>query len=164
MRSITNIAIVLAAAAFGHGAARAQDAAVYIDDRSDGPALIKSLYNAINHKEFARAYSYFGDKPPVGDYRSFVQGYADTVDVQVITGTATSEGAAGSVYTPVPVAIRSTAKGGKVQIFAGCYITRIISPAIQEPPFTPLQINSAELEQSDKPFENALPKVCHSPS
>ncbi|OBZ97274.1 hypothetical protein ADU59_05330 [Pararhizobium polonicum] len=144
-------------------AALAQDQA-YVDDRSDGAALIRSLYNAINRQEYARAYSYFGEEKPPGDYRSFVEGYAKTVDVQVITGTVTTEGAAGSLYAPVPVAVKSTEKGGKEHVFAGCYITRIVNAAIQEPPFTPLHIESAELEEVKGPLEKALPKVCHSPS
>lgn len=60
-----------------------------MSDRSDGPALIRSLYNAINRKEYARAYSYFADQKRFADYQSFVEGYAKTVDVQVITGTVT---------------------------------------------------------------------------
>jgi hypothetical protein len=141
--------------------ARAQDVP-YVDDRSSGPALIKSLYNAINRKEFARAYSYFSK--PLDDYPSFVKGYAKTVDVEVMTGKVAAEGAAGSIYEPVPVAIKSAEEGGKAHVFAGCYITRIVNAAIQEPPFTPLHIESAELEEVDGPLEQALPKVCHSPS
>ena len=139
----------------------AQDQA-YSDDRSDGAALIRSLYNAINRREYARAYSYF--IKPADSYQSFVQGYSNTVDVQVITGNVTTEGAAGSIYAPVPVAVKSTEKGGNERVFAGCYITRIVNAAIQEPPFTPLHIESAELEEVKGPLEQALPKVCHSPS
>ncbi|MDW5316694.1 hypothetical protein [Rhizobium sp. PL01] len=142
--------------------AGAQDQAAYIDERSDGPALIRSLYNAINRHEYARAYSYFSE--PADSYDTFVKGYEKTVDVQVLIGTVTQEGAAGSIYAPVPVAIKSTEKGGKEKIFAGCYITRIVNAAIQEPPFAPLQIESAELEKVAGPLEKALPKVCHSPS
>ncbi|HTO34501.1 MAG TPA: hypothetical protein VL202_25510 [Pararhizobium sp.] len=141
--------------------AQAQDIP-YIDDRSDGAALVKSLYNAINRREFSRAYSYFSE--PFDDYPSFVKGYAKTVDVEVITGKVTTEGAAGSIYAPVPVAIKSTEEGGKARVFAGCYITRIVNAAIQEPPFSPLHIESAELEEVDGPLEKVLPKVCHSPS
>ena len=145
------------------GTARAQDLP-YVDDRSDGAALVRSLYNAIERKEYARAYSYFGDRPPAGDYESFVAGYKDTVDVAVKTGTSAQEGAAGSVYTPVPVAIRSVDKAGRERVFAGCYITRIVNAAVQEPPFTPLHIESAELEEVKVPFDQAVPKVCHTPS
>ncbi|CZT33728.1 hypothetical protein [Rhizobium sp. 9140] len=144
-------------------AAFAQDAP-YVDDRSDGAKLVRSLYNAIERKEFARAYAYFGDKPPAGDYASFVQGYRNTVEVEVTTGVVTQEGAAGSLYAPVPVAVRSVDKDGKERVFAGCYVTRIVNAAIQEPPFMPLHIESAELGEVKTPFADAVPKVCHSPS
>ena len=144
--------------------ALAQDQTAYLDDRSDGPALIRSLYNAINRKEYARAYSYFDDSKRTGDYKTFVEGYAKTVDVQVITGTAKPEGAAGSVYAPVPVAVKSTEKGGKEQVFAGCYVTRIVNAGIQEPPFVPLHIESAELTAVETPFETSVPKTCSPPS
>lgn len=162
MNRLTRFAVFLSLTA-STVPALAQEAA-YIDDRSDGPALIRSLYNAINRKEFARAYSYFGDQKPGGDYETFVGGYAGTVDVELKIGTVTPEGAAGSVYSPVPVAIKSTRKDGTVTIFAGCYVTRLINPAIQEPPFTPLTIDSAALEETKTPFDQAVPKVCHSPS
>ena len=68
-----------------------------------------------------------------------------------MTGSVTQEGAAGSIYAPVPVAIKSTEKGGKETIFAGCYLTRIVNAAIQEPPFSPLHIESAELEKVERP-------------
>lgn len=158
------ILISLSAAAILAGSAlhaSAQDQA-YIDDRSDGPSLVRSLYNAINRHEFSRAYSYFS--APVDSYEAFVKGYEKTVDVQILIGSVTQEGAAGSIYAPVPVAIKSTEKGGKEKIFAGCYITRIVNAAIQEPPFAPLHIESAELEKVAGPLEKALPKVCHSPS
>lgn len=152
-------AVTLAGSALPAGA---QDQAAYADDRSDGPALVRSLYNAINRHEYARAYSYFSE--PLDSYETFVKGYEKTVDVQVLIGPVTQESAAGSIYAPVPVAIKSTEKGGKEKIFAGCYVTRIVNAAIQEPPFTPLQIESAELEKVAGPLEKALPKVCHPPS
>ncbi len=144
--------------------AAAQDSNSYIDDRSDGAAVVRSLYNAIARQEYARAYGYFGDRKPQGDYQSFVAGYQNTADVQVRTGTVTPEGAAGSTYEPVPVAVRSVDKAGKEQIFAGCYLTRIASPTAQEPPFVPLHIESAELEAVKGSWEDAIPKVCHIPS
>jgi len=163
MRAILTSLLTAAVVTGSCLAAAAQDQA-YVDDRSDGAALIRSLYNAINRQEYARAYSYFSEEKPPSDYRSFVEGYAKTVDVQVITGMVTTEGAAGSIYAPVPVAVKSTEKGGKERVFAGCYIARIVNAAIQEPPFTPLHIESAELEEVKGPLEQALPKVCHSPS
>ena len=154
----------LVAGSFASPTATLAQDAPYVDDRSDGAKLVQSLYNAIERKEYARAYAYFGDKPPAGDYASFVEGYKKTVDVEVKTGVVTQEGAAGSLYAPVPVAVRSVDKDGKERIFAGCYVTRIVNAAIQEPPFTPLHIESAELEEVKTPFDASVPKVCHTPS
>jgi len=163
-RLFTTMLVLIGLTPTGSFPALAQDANSYIDDRSDGAALIRSLYNAIARQEYARAYSYFGDQKPAGGYQSFVDGYRDTVDVAVRTGPVTPEGAAGSTYEPVPVAVRSIDKAGKEQVFAGCYLTRIASATAQEPPFAPLHIEGAELEEVKGPWENAVPKVCHIPS
>ena len=45
----------------------------YIDDRSSPQALVQSLYNAINRKEFARAYSYFS-VPPQPSLNEYAKG------------------------------------------------------------------------------------------
>lgn len=161
--SVAFSALLLAGIVAMPSAAPAQDVP-YMDDRSDATKLVRSLYNAIERKEYARAYGYFGDKPPAGDYASFVQGYRNTVDVEVKTGVVTQEGAAGSLYAPVPVAVRSVDKDGRERVFAGCYVTRIVDAAVQEPPFTPLHIDSAELGEVKTPFAEAVPKACHSPS
>lgn len=155
---------VLAACLITYPAVSLAQEPAYSDDRSDGKALVRSLYNAVARKEYARAYSYFSDKSALADYRDFVEGYADTVEVEVKTGTVTPEGAAGSLYMPVPVAVRSVDKAGKEHVFAGCYVTRLASPTVQEPPFTPVMIDSAELEEVGKPFDQAVPTVCHTPS
>ncbi|MDQ0318328.1 hypothetical protein QO002_000466 [Pararhizobium capsulatum DSM 1112] len=156
--------LLLALCLFAYPAICAAQEPAYSDDRSDGAALVRSLYNAIARKEYARAYSYFSDKSALADYRTFAEGYADTVTVEVKTGTVTPEGAAGSLYMPVPVAVRSVDKAGKEHFFAGCYVTRMADAAIQEPPFTPLLIDSAELEETDGPLDTAVPAKCHPPS
>lgn len=131
----------------------------YRDDRSDPSALVASYYNAISRQEYARAWSYFGDTPPVADYASFATGYADTTAVELLTGPATSEGAAGSVYSTLPVAIAATTAEG-TRVFAGCYVTRQMQPAIQEPPFRPIYIESTSLRPADPPLAEALPRSC----
>lgn len=156
--------LILAACLITYPAVSFAQEPAYSDDRSDGAALVRSLYNAIARKEYARAYSYFSDKSQLAIYQDFAGGYADTVEVEVKTGTVTPEGAAGSVYMPVPVAVRSIDKAGKEHVFAGCYVTRLASPTVQEPPFTPILIDSAELEEVKKPFDEAVPAVCHIPS
>src|SRR6185437_17036568 len=76
----------------------------YLDDRSTAAALVKSFYNAVDRHEYARAYTYFGAAGGPQPYAQFAAGYADTVSVRVVTGTAQGEGAAGSTYFTLPVA------------------------------------------------------------
>lgn len=135
----------------------------YVDDRSDGAALVRSLYNAINRKEYARAYGYFGASRPVGEFKAFADGYAKTVSVEAKFGKVLTEGAAGSIYSAVPVAIKSIEEGGKARFFSGCYVTRIINPSLQVPPFTPYQIETARLDEAEGPIEEAIPATCNVP-
>jgi len=88
----------------------AADEAPYVDDRSDAAAVVRSLYSAINRHEFARAWGYYGDTKPAKDFDTFVKGYDGTDKVDVETGAVSDEGAAGSIYYSVPVAIRATGK------------------------------------------------------
>lgn len=102
-----------------------------LQDRSDPQALLESYYNAINRKEYQRAYSYW-DGPGTGpnsvppDYNTFVNGYAHTASVGISTGRVQGEGAAGSVYNSVATVIVATQTDGTIQRFYGCYITREI--------------------------------------
>lgn len=132
-----------------------------LDDRSDPESLIRSLYNAVNRREFARAWSYFSVLPSKS-YDAFADGYADTAFVDVATGRPVSEGAAGSIFHMIPVAIRATDARGNETAFSGCYTIRQVNPQMQEPPFRPLSIEKGAL----KPVEaagflvNALPESC----
>jgi hypothetical protein len=140
------------------GLAHAEPA--YLDDRSDPAKLVGSLYNAINRKEYARAYSYFTNPMPK-EFEAFVKGYADTASVDLLTGTVTADAAAGNRYYGVPVAIRATTNGSEEQIFAGCYTLHMANAAIQAPTFRPLAIEKASLKKSDKSnLEEALPASC----
>ena len=78
----------------------------YLDDRSGAEALITSFSNAINRKEYARAYGYWksgaAELPPYG---AFEQGYSSTSAVQVGFGTITGDVGAGQSRYSVPVRI-----------------------------------------------------------
>jgi hypothetical protein len=97
----------------------------YLDDRSDAEAVVKSFYNAINRREFSRAWSYFGESKPSANFESFVTGFEDTKSVRVVTGEPGAEGAAGSTYFNVPVAIAATGADDTERVFAGCYTARL---------------------------------------
>lgn len=134
--------------------------APYVDDRSDAEAVIRSLYSAINRQEFARAWDYFGDTKPAKDFDAFVKGYDGTNAVEVKTGAVSEDGAAGSIYYSVPVAIRATAKDGSENVFAGCYTLRQVNASIQEPPFRPIFIDKGALKPAKADFDNAVPESC----
>ena len=131
----------------------------YLDDRSSAEALVRSLYNAVNRKEFARAYSYF-TTPPADTLDAYAEGYASTASVEVLTGAVGEEGAAGSIFYQVPVAIRAESAGGGTSVFAGCYVVRLASPQIQTEPFVPMSIESGKLGVAQEPLEDAVPERC----
>lgn len=129
----------------------------YEDDRSTQEALVQSFYNAINRKEYLRAWSYFqsGSAP---DYATFKSGYSDTMAVELKLGETSSEGAAGSVQFKLPVAIRAHQSDGSSTVFEGCYTVVQVDPSVQDaPPFRPIQIASAHLYASSSGFDSASP-------
>lgn len=132
----------------------------YLDDRSDAEAVVKSFYNAINRREFSRAWSYFGETKPSANFESFVAGFEGTKSVRVVTGEPGVEGAAGSTFFNVPVAIAATGVDDTERVFAGCYTARLVNPQIQEPPFTGLHLEHGALKPSDQSAEEALPAQC----
>lgn len=156
-------AVVLTAAALltllPQASALAAEAS-YVDDRSDAAAILRSLYNAISRQEYARAWDYFGEEKPAKDFDTFVKGYEDTEKVVVATGAVSEEGAAGSIYYQVPVAIQATAKDGSQSVFAGCYTARRVNAQIQEPPFRPLYLEKGSLKPAEGPLVAALPEKC----
>lgn len=159
MKIISAIAVLAGTIAFPQLAAAEDD---YLDNRSDVAVLVRSLYNAINRKEYARAWDYFGDQKPAASYAKFTDGYADTTHVEVATGAIGEEGAAGSIFYSVPVAIRATGKDGESKTFAGCYTARLAQPQIQEPPFRPMQVEKGALKpvSADGSLADALPETC----
>lgn len=147
----------------GQTALAADDApeAPYVDDRSSAEAVIRSLYSAINRHEFARAWGYYGDAKPAKDFDSFVKGYDGTDKVEVTTGAISDDGAAGSIFYNVPVAIRATDKSGGEKVFAGCYTLRQVNAQAQAaPPFDPIHIEKGALKPSTADFEEAVPPSC----
>jgi len=139
--------------------AQEQEPPPYLDDRSDPAAIVRSYYNAVNRQEHARAWSYYGEPKP-GDYPSFAAGYALTTAVSLALGEVTTEGAAGSIYGSVPLAIEATTADGETRVYAGCVTTRQLQPAVQEPPFRPLEIVGARLEPAEGPLDAAVPADC----
>lgn len=148
------LSLLLAMLAAPAGAQQAN----YLDDRSTPASLVRSLYNAINRGEFARAYSYFAE-PPAPTLEAYADGYANTEHVELVVGTPREEAAAGSVYYELPVAIRSDERNGESRVFRGCYTLRVTNPAIADT-FQPLHIERGRLRPGAEPLEDALPRRC----
>ncbi|HEY3343413.1 MAG TPA: hypothetical protein VGJ97_00700 [Anaerolineaceae bacterium] len=137
----------------------------YIDDRSDAAQLISSLFNAVNRKEYLRAYSYWD---PTGAIKSqpFAQyqaGYANTKSVQLIIGAVTGDAGAGNFYYSLPVGLTSQNADGSVQKFAACYLLHLANPGVQGTlPFQSLAIQNAEahLLQSGQDLNSQVGSAC----
>lgn len=131
----------------------------YVDDRTDGVQVLRSLFNAVNRKEYARAYSYWQPgSPQLKPFDQFQQGYADTASMSLTTGNQTTEGAAGSLYYNVPTILVAQTTGGATQTFTGCYILQLANPSVQgQPPFQPLAIRSATIQQVPNSPSPAMP-------
>lgn len=162
-------ALAVALTGMSMTSAMAEESPAYQDDRSSATALIQSLYNAIDRKEYLRAWSYYAsntvasaeDEAAKADYETFKKGYENTDFVTLLTGDESQEGAAGSTHYKLPVAIDAVDSAGKHSQFTGCYTIRLAQPAIQDtPPFQPLHIESGELKPASGELEAILPKSC----
>lgn len=137
-----------------------QEEAAYIDNRSTATDVIRSLYSAIDRGEYLRAWSYFHE-PERPDLARFIEGYADTASVRLATGDELSEGAAGTVYWTVPVAVEAVRTDGTTTVFAGCYTLSQPNPHVQAvPPFQPIGIHGGALHPADAPLHEAVPDDC----
>ena len=118
----------------------------YFDNRSNAVLELQSYFNAINRREYARAYSYWESAATAGSFDQFQAGYADTQTVLLTTGTVTGDAGAGQRYFTVPVILQVGAASGP-RTYAGCYVLHLATPIIQAaPPFHPLGIASANVK------------------
>lgn len=99
------------------------------DDVTDTPAsaiaVVKSYYEAIDARDFDRAWSFWGETGAPGQTRAkFEEGFARTRGVMVTTGEPSRiEAAAGSRYVEIPVVIVAQTTDGMEQ-FKGSYTLR----------------------------------------
>ena len=93
------------------------------ENLSSPVTLLASFYDAVNSKDYERAFNYW--ETPPGNLQDFARGYADTAGVRLIVEPPTRiEGAAGSLYSEVPVVLIARRRDGGERVFAGCYVTR----------------------------------------
>jgi hypothetical protein len=141
------------------------DKSNFVDNRSGPIETVSSLLNAINLKQYVRAYSYFQNPATFpGSYDPYAAGYSDTDGIQVTFGVVQSEGAAGSLYFKVPLAMKVLTTSGATQTFVGCYILHLAQPSIQAtPPFQPLGIITGTFKQvaNGADVNPLLPTACN---
>lgn len=93
------------------------------EDPGDPLATLASYYDAINARDYRRAFSYWDS--PTTSFERFASGFADTDRVRVLVEpSARVEGAAGSAYADVSTIVVATTKAGNERVFAGCYVMR----------------------------------------
>ncbi len=89
--------------------------------------VIRVYYQAINERDFERAYHQWGDGGANSNqtFDQFRRGYDQTDHVVVEIGQpGRIDAAAGSRYIEIPVTITATMKDGQVQHFSGSYTLR----------------------------------------
>jgi len=93
------------------------------DGRSDPIEMLTSYYEAINARDYRRAYRFW--ESPQSSYERFVAGFADTDRVRLLVEpSGRNEGAAGSVYAEITTIVAATTRAGNERVFAGCYVLR----------------------------------------
>ncbi|HEY5271413.1 MAG TPA: hypothetical protein VII97_13835, partial [Anaerolineales bacterium] len=141
------------------------DKSNFVDNRSGPIETVSSLLNAINLKQYVRAYSYFQVPATFpGPYDPYAAGYSGTEVITVTFGMVQSEGAAGSLYFKVPLALKVLTTSAVTRTFVGCYTLHLAQPSLQAtPPFQPLGIITGTFKQVDNGTDvNALlPTACN---
>ena len=121
----------------------------YLDDRSTAQEVLRSLVNALNRREYLRAYGYWETTAPgLATFADFEKGYADTASVALTLGTVTGDAGAGQLYYLVPAALVAKTTGGDTRTYVGCYTLHLSQPTVQgTPPYAPLGIRAATMTQ-----------------
>jgi hypothetical protein len=137
----------------------------FVDNRSGPIETVSSFLNALNRKQYVRAYSYYQNPTSYpGAYTPYAAGYANTDVITVTFGTVLSEGAAGSLYYKVPLALHVLTTSSTKQTFVGCYTLRLAQPAVQGiPPFQPMGITAGKFQQVNNSVNvnPLLPTACN---
>jgi hypothetical protein len=94
---------------------------------AEAAAVVRSYYGAINAGQYPRAYALWSDGGRASGQTAgqFAGGFDDTAQVTVSTGTpGRVEGAAGSRYVTIPVAVEAVQDDGTIRHYDGTYTLR----------------------------------------
>lgn len=140
---------------------------VFLDDRSSPIQVLRSYYNAINRKEYVRAYSYWSNSanPPPPAYDVFQRGFTSTASVELTISKAVADGTAGTTYYRAPVTIYARQTNNQIMTYVGCYVISQPNPVnFGAPPFIPMGIYSAKIElvqNYNTNFNDLMDKACN---
>ncbi len=148
-------------------AAHSGDSPFY-ENRTDAAGTLKSFYNAVNRKEYERAYGYYQGAPNpqpslAPPFAQFTAGFSDTAAVSLTLGEAISNAGAGNIYSGIPVIVQARHTDNTLHTFAGCYVLHRVNAGISPNPADSLwSINSAFLHPAanDTPLTAALNQPC----
>jgi hypothetical protein len=137
----------------------------YLDNRSGAIEVVSSLENALNRKEYVRAYGYFQNPmQTVGSFANYANGFPATDVITASFGIPTNDAGAGQIYYKVAVALKVASSTGSVQTFVGCYTLHLSQPGIQGTlPFQPLGISAGKFNKVDNSVDTAplLTSACN---
>lgn len=94
---------------------------------AEAAAVVRSYYGSINAGQYPRAYALWSDGGRASGQTAsqFAGGFSDTAKVTVSTGEpGRVEGAAGSRYVTIPVAVEAVQADGSVRHYDGSYTLR----------------------------------------
>ena len=89
--------------------------------------VLRRYYDAINAHDYDTAYVLWGQNGKASDQSrtAFTAGFSQTAAVHLtVRDSARVEGAAGSQYATIPVAVDATLRDGRTQHFVGTYVLR----------------------------------------
>ena len=106
------------------------DKSNFLDNRSGPIETVSSFLNALNLKQYVRAYYYYQNPSTYpGPFDPYAAGYSNTDVITATFGNVQSEGAAGSMYFKVPLAMKVLTTSNTIQTFVGCYTLRLAQPS-----------------------------------
>ncbi len=93
------------------------------DNALEPENVLVAYFNAINVKDYARAFSYWESEPNGATLDQFAAGYNDTEAVEAFFRLPVRVGAgAGNLYAEIPTIFIATHTDETIQYFAGCYV------------------------------------------
>jgi hypothetical protein len=133
------------------------------DDRGSPTRLLASYFNAVDRREYERAWEYW-ENPPNPSYEDFVQGYGETESVLLVVRPPTFiEGAAGSQYASIPTLLMATHTDDSQHYFLGCYVVRRANPGIEGAPTDGWSLFDATVSVTGSTDAAQLAEACAAP-